>query len=299
MDDSTDTDAARIPARAITEAIVDVVTASAPEIRAGLPGRRVTTGEENVTGDRQLAADVWADELLCDRIGGIDGVTTYASEEREHPIEVGAGGETVDGVLVAVDPLDGSSNLKSNNPMGTIFAIYDTPSLPVTGHDLFAAGFVLYGPITTLVLAENGEAREFVVTDGEVRDVGPVVLPDDPVVFGFGGRAPDWTPAFVDYVRAVENELKLRYGGAMIADVSQVLTYGGIFGYPHLESAPNGKLRLLFEGAPVGYVVECAGGSSSDGTTSLLDVECTDLHQRTPVFVGSDEYVDRLEAAVR
>lgn len=305
-DPTTDPDAAdaSMPERDVTQSIVNVIAASAPEIRAGLPGRRVKTDEENVTGDQQMAADVWADDLLCDRIGGIDGVATYASEERDDPVDVRAGdgtdesGSDDDGFLVAVDPLDGSSNLKSNNPMGTIFAIYDTPRLPVTGRDLLAAGFVLYGPITTLVLAEEGTTREFVVEDGDIRDVGPVDLPADPVVFGFGGRAPDWTADFEAYVREVEDELKLRYGGAMIADVSQVLTYGGIFGYPHLESAPKGKLRLLFEGVPVGYIVECAGGSSSDGTTSLLDVECTELHQRTPVFVGSAEYVDRLEAAL-
>lgn len=289
-------------------AVVQMVATTAPEIRAGLPGRRTKTESENVSGERQMAADIWADELLCDRLGAIDAVATYASEERDDAVDVrnedggassdGGNGGDGDGYLVAVDPLDGSSNLKSNNPMGTIFAVYDTPDLPVTGRDLVAAGFVLYGPITTLVLAEAGEAREYVVEAGELRDVGVLELPDDPVVYGFGGRAPDWTDDFAAYVDSVADELKLRYGGAMIADVSQVLTYGGIFGYPHLESAPNGKLRLLFEGAPVGYIVACAGGSSSDGSESLLDVECTGLHQRTPVFVGTAAYVERVEAAL-
>lgn len=297
-DTPADDERERMPDHDITQAVVDVIAASAPEIRAGLPGRRRKTDAENVTGDLQMAADIWADELLCERIGAIDDVATYASEERDDPIDVGSVNGGDDEYLVAVDPLDGSSNLKSNNPMGTIFAIYDTPSLPVTGRDLVSAGFVLYGPITTLILAEDGEAREYVVENGDLRDVGAVALPDDPVVYGFGGRVPDWTPDFADYVDVVEDELKLRYGGAMIADVSQVLTYGGIFGYPHLQDAPTGKLRLLFEGIPVGYIVECAGGSSSDGTESLLDVECTNLHQRTPVFVGNDEYVDRLESSL-
>lgn len=285
-----------IPDRDVTSAVVDVVAGSAPEIRAGLPGRRVKTDAENESGERQLAADVWADDLLCERIGAIDSVATYASEEREGTVDVGDGAE--DRYLVAVDPLDGSSNLRSNNPMGTVFGIYDRPNLPVSGRDLVAAGFLLYGPITTLVLAEDATVREFVVEDGVPRDVGAVDLPEDPVVYGFGGRAPDWTTPFAAYVDRVADELKLRYGGAMIADVSQVLTYGGIFGYPHLRSASNGKLRLLFEGAPVGYVVEAAGGASSNGSRSLLDVECTDLHQRTPVFVGNESYVDRLESAV-
>jgi fructose-1,6-bisphosphatase I len=182
--------------------------------------------------------------------------------------------------------------------MGTVFGVYASPTLPVSGRDLVAAGFVLYGPITTLVLAEDDTAREFVVEDGTLLDGGRVELPEDPVVYGFGGRAPDWTPDFAAYVDEVADELKLRYGGAMIADVSQVLTYGGVFGYPHLQSAPNGKLRLLFEAAPVGFVVEAAGGASSDGTRSLLDIDCTAIHQRTPVFVGSPTYVERLEDAL-
>ena len=161
-----------------------------------------------------------------------------------------------------------------------------------------AAGFVLYGPITTLLVADADGATEYVVEDGDPRDVGAVTLPDDPTVYGFGGRVPDWTDDFEAVVREIEQELKLRYGGAMIADVNQVLTYGGIFGYPGLRDRPEGKLRLLFEGAPIAYVLAAAGGSATDGEQSLLDVECTELHQRTPVFVGSDEYVSRVEDAL-
>jgi len=271
--------------------ILDVVAAAAPEIRAGLPGRRTKIDDENVSGERQLAADVWADQLLGDRLGAIDGVGQYASEERETVESVG------DGYLVAVDPLDGSSNLKSNNPMGTVVGIYDD-DLPTTGRSLVAAAYVLYGPITTMVVAREDDVTEYVIEDGERRDVGVVELPAEPTVYGFGGRVPDWPPAVADYVADVESELKLRYGGAMIADVSQVLTYGGIFAYPMLQSRPAGKLRLLFEGAPIAYIVEAAGGGSSDGTQSLLDVEATAVHQRTPVFVGNTDLIDRLEAAL-
>jgi fructose-1,6-bisphosphatase I len=275
----------------------ETVAASAPEIRAGLPGRRTKTGEENVSGEEVMAADLWADELLGERLGGIEGVGQYASEERERVVDTG-GDPAADGTYaVAVDPLDGSSNLKSNNPMGTVVGVYDAP-LPATGRELVAAGFVLYGPITTMVLARGDDCREYVVEDGQPREVGAVELPDDPVVYGFGGRVPDWPDDFAGYAEAIEQELKLRYGGAMIADVSQVLTYGGVFAYPGLESRPEGKLRLLFEGAPMGYVVEAAGGSSSDGERSLLDVEPAELHQRVPVHVGNDELVERLEDAL-
>ncbi|MDR5657069.1 class 1 fructose-bisphosphatase [Halodesulfurarchaeum sp. HSR-GB] len=273
------------------EAVFEVVASVAPEIRAGLPGRRTALDSENVTGDTQLAADVWADELLYDRLGEVEGIGEYASEERETVTDIG------EGYAVALDPLDGSSNLRSNNPMGTVVGVYDG-SLPTSGQDLVAAGFVLYGPITTMVIAQEGQPEGYVVEDGTRRSTGPVELPADPTVYGFGGRVPEWSEAFDEYVSEVQDELKLRYGGAMIADVSQVLTYGGIFGYPALSSRPNGKLRLLFESAPIAYVVEQAGGASTDGEQSLLDIEATDLHQRTPTFVGNESYIHRLEEAV-
>jgi fructose-1,6-bisphosphatase I len=272
--------------------IRDVVAATAPDVRAGLPGRREEGDEENPSGERRLAADEYADQLLEERLGEVDGVGTYASEEQEGTVDVGSG------VSVAVDPLDGSSNLKPNNVMGTIVGVYDAP-LPARGRDLVAAGYVLYGPITTMAWAHDGVTTEYLVDDGDLQRLDDAVeLPDDPTIYGFGGRVPDWPEPFADYVDDVEDELKLRYGGAFIGDVNQVLTYGGIFAYPALTSAPNGKLRLQFEGNPVGYVVECAGGRSSDGTQSLLDVEPTDLHQRVPVHVGNAGLVDRLEAAL-
>jgi fructose-1,6-bisphosphatase I len=126
-----------------------------------------------------------------------------------------------------------------------------------------------------------------------------VSLPEDPVVYGFGGRIPDWPADFNDYVEDVEaDRLKLRYGGAMVADVNQVLTYGGIFGYPMLTDAPEGKLRLQFEGHPMAHVIATAGGASTDGEGSLLSRDPAELHERSPVFVGNEGLVDRLEAAL-
>jgi len=282
---------------AVAEAVLDAVAAAAPEVRAGLPGRRRYLDDENPSGEDVLAADVYADELLEERLGDVDGVGTYASEERDSPVDTGDGA-----VSVAVDPLDGSSNLESNNPMGTVVAVYDAP-LPASGRDLVAAGFVLYGPVTTMVAGVGAPAEatihEYLVTDVGDRDqLDRIELPEDPTVYGFGGRVPDWPDDFAAYVDAVEDELKLRYGGAMIADVSQVLSYGGVFAYPALESAPDGKLRLQFEGNPVAYLVEGAGGRSSDGARSLLDVEATGIHQRVPVHVGNHELIDRLEATL-
>jgi len=275
------------------DAVVDAVVSTVPDVRGGLADRRSYESGANPSGDRQLAADVYADELLEDRLLGVDAVAGYASEERESIVR------TEGQYYVAADPLDGSSNLKSNNAMGTVFGVYDE-ALPTSGRNLLASGFVLYGPITTMVLAREGTVTESVIdADGNRRTVTEdLTLPEDPTVYGFGGRVPQWRDAFAGYVSTVEAELKLRYSGAMIGDVNQVLTYGGIFGYPGLRERPEGKLRLCFEGHPIAHVVETAGGASSNGDRSLLDLTPERLHERTPLFVGNDEYIDRLEAAL-
>ncbi|WP_246999582.1 class 1 fructose-bisphosphatase [Halosolutus gelatinilyticus] len=283
----------------VVEAVVSTVCRTATEIRQGLIGRRNTVDEANPSGETQVEADVWADDLLADRLSSIDGVGQYASEERSDVLDCGGDPDTeTDAYAVAVDPLDGSSNLRSNNSMGTIVGVYDA-SLPARGDALVAACYVLYGPVTTMVLATEETVTEYELTGGERTIVRrDVTLPDEPVVYGFGGRVPNWTDAFSEYAREIERELKLRYGGAMIGDVNQVLTYGGIFAYPGLESRPEGKLRLQFEGNPIGYIVERAGGRSSDGERSLLAVEPNDVHGRTPLFVGNTDLIDRLEAAL-
>ncbi|WP_435125051.1 class 1 fructose-bisphosphatase [Halobaculum sp. D14] len=278
----------RAPA-AVVDDVLDAVAAAAPEIRDGLPGRRRHIDDTNPSGETVLAADDFADDLLERRLTAVDGVGAYASEERESVVDAG------DGVSVTCDPLDGSSNLKSNNPMGTVVGVYDA-ALPASGRDLVGAAYVLFGPVTTMGAAVDGEATEYLVDDGVRDSLGALTIPDDPTVYGFGGRVPEWPGDFAAYADAVESELKLRYGGAMVADVAQVLTYGGVFAYPALRSAPDGKLRLLFEGAPMGYIVEAAGGRSSDGTRSLLDVDADDLHQRVPVHLGNADLVTRLQS---
>ena len=275
--------------------VVATIARSASEIRQGLVGRRGDVDEENPSGETQAEADVWADELLEDRLTSIDGVAQYASEERSEIVDCAD-----EGYYVAVDPLDGSSNLKSNNTMGTVFGIYDEP-LPAPGTALVASGWILYGPITTMALARDGTVTKYELTDGDRTLVDPdVTIPDEPLVYGFGGRVPDWPDDFEAFVREVESDPghKLRYGGAMIGDVNQVLTYGGIFAYPALVNAPRGKLRLQFECNPIAHLIETAGGRSSDGSGSILSVEPEDLHDRVPLHVGNTELIERLEEAL-
>ncbi|MFC6754937.1 class 1 fructose-bisphosphatase, partial [Halorubrum tibetense] len=287
------------------------------------PGRRVESDAENPSGETTLAGDMYADELLGEALTAIDGVGAYVSEERPEATDAG------EGYSVAVDPLDGSSNLRSNNAMGTVVGVYEG-SLPATGRELVAAGYTLLGPITTMVVADESGVREEVVTragdaegdrghesggnggvkegdgseegdgSGVVRSVvdDDLTLPEDPTVYGFGGRVPDWPDAFRGYAREVEDELKLRYGGSMVGDVNQVVTYGGVFAYPALVDAPNGKLRLSFEANPIAYIIEAMGGAASDGTRPILDVEPDGLHDRVPLYVGNEGLIRRLEAAL-
>jgi len=286
----------------IVEAIFDAVAATAPAIRAALPGRRVESGTDNPSGESVLAGDLYADELLADALTAVDGVGSFVSEEREGALD--AGGAVGEGAYaVAIDPLDGSSNLRSNNAMGTVVGVYDAP-LPATGRDLVAAGYVLYGPITTMIVADDDGVREEVVTEDDGGSVDRSVveddltLPDDPLVYGFGGRVPDWPDEFTAFARGIESELKLRYGGAMVGDVNQVLTYGGIFAYPALNGAPEGKLRLSFEANPIAYIVERAGGAATDGETDILDIEPEGVHDRVPLYVGNEGLIERLEGAL-
>ncbi|MFC5134521.1 MULTISPECIES: class 1 fructose-bisphosphatase [Haloferacaceae] len=302
----------------IVEAVFDAIAATAPTIRDALPGRRVESGTENPSGETVLAGDVYADELLAEALGAVEGVGSFVSEERPEAVDVG--GAVGEGAYaVAIDPLDGSSNLRSNNTMGTVVGVYDAP-LPASGRNLVAAGYVLYGPITTMIVADERGVREEVVErdgGGEASDASDppegdgddpgvtrsvvdddLTLPDDPTVYGFGGRVPDWPVPFRKYAREVEDELKLRYGGSMVGDVNQVVTYGGIFAYPALVDAPAGKLRLSFEANPIAFIVESMGGASSDGSESILDVEPDGLHDRVPLHVGNEELVDRLESAL-
>ncbi|PSP88678.1 fructose-bisphosphatase class I [Halobacteriales archaeon QS_4_66_20] len=279
------------------EAVFDVVARTAADARDAFAQRRSYHDQENPSGDEQLAAELYADELLEERLLAVDGIASYASEEREDVATADAGAQPA--YHVTCDPLDGSSNLKSNNGMGTIVGIYDR-EIPAPGSSIVAAGYVLYGPITTMVTAADGTVSEYLIEDGS-RDLlnEDIQLPDDPVVYGFGGRIPDWLPSFGEYVDGVEGErLKLRYGGAMVADINQVLTYGGVFGYPMLEDRPEGKLRLQFEGIPMAKIFADAGGASSDGSRSLLSKTPGRLHERSPVFVGNESLIDDLEATV-
>ena len=268
------------------EDIFNTIAESAPSIRKELSIRRESSTTQNPTGDSQLAADIWADNFFANKLLELDGVGSYASEEREEILTSG------DGFSVAIDPLDGSSNLLSNNMIGTIVGVYDSP-LPTSGKNMVAAAYVLYGPITTMVIAHSGSVNEFIVDQGKLQPLREnIILPKTPQLYGFGGLEKEWKPSFKKYADSIRTKLKLRYGGSLISDINQILTYGGIFAYPDLISSPNEKLRVLFEAHPVAYIIESAGGLSSNGDISILDISPDTLHARTPLYVGNKNLIE-------
>lgn len=278
----------------IVDDIVSTLIESIDDIRLGMSTGRTTLDRTNPSGEQQTAVDVYADELLAERLTAIDGVAQYASEEQQSIINCGT-----DGISVAVDPLDGTSNVPVNNPVGMIFCLYAAP-LPAPGRAIVAAGYVIFAPVTTMVIAHRNAVSRYVLADGDMHLLDDeVTIPDSPRVFGFGGRVGDWPDPFREFARRIERELPFRhYCGAMIADVDAVLTHGGLFAYPALIDSPSGKLRLQFEGNPIGYIIEAAGGRSSTGTESHLSVDPTDLHQRIPFHVGNPDLIERFEAAI-
>lgn len=276
--------------RVIDEVFETVVDAS-PHITSGMQHRREYVGEENPSEEKQREADVWANELLKELITSIEGVGQFASEEEEKVTNCG------EGLSVAIDPLDGSSNIPTNNLVGTIVGIYDK-ELPCKGRNLVSAFYVVYGPLTTVMRAEDS-VNEYIVEEKEgdrteVVKASKGIEVSSAKVYGFGGNK-NWNDEFRELESKISKELKLRYGGALVGDFNQVMHHGGIFGYPSRTDAPKGKYRLLFEANPMAYIIEKAGGRSSNGENSILDVPAEKLHQRTPFFAGETNQIEKIE----
>jgi fructose-1,6-bisphosphatase I len=229
-------------------------------------------------------------------------VGTVASEEMEAPM---TRGETKSKLSIGMDPLDGSSNITTNNSLGSIFGIW-RGDLPQKGRDLVASAFVTYGPTLSITFAlREGKVDQF-VQSRKGNSAGRFVLaytemriPSNPEVYGFGGLRSEWVPRVLVYVEKLEARgLKLRYGGTFTGDYNQILQRGGIFSYPALKNKPNGKFRLTYEAAPVSLISELAGGSSSDGTQPILDKEPRKVSETTPYYTGNKELITELEQEI-
>jgi fructose-1,6-bisphosphatase I len=272
-----------------TDWLVDAIARAAETVRASIHEHREKTETKNPSGDTQIDADDWVDGVFYDEFADLEAVGAYASEERSDVVDLG------EGYGVTIDPLDGSSNLLSNSITGTVIGVYDAP-LPARGRDVVAAAIVLYGSYTSATVATDEGVTRHVLAGGNVGDGDPVSFPDDGEIYGYAGTRDDLSEELRSTLDGVGRAHKVRYCGAMVADVAQLLTHGGVLAYPRHASSPRGDLRLQYESNPVAYIVERAGGASSDGSRSILDVEPTGLHQNVPTLLGAPELVERLSA---
>lgn len=277
--------------------------------RAGLVDILGTVGRRNVQGEEQQKLDVIANETMKQAISFTRRVCVMASEEDETPVPIESNGGAPKYVLL-YDPLDGSSNIDVNVSIGTIFSIHRRVSAkgPGTladclqpGRHQVAAGYVIYGSSTVLVYTAGDGVHVFTLdpTIGEFRlhhanirtpPVGKFYSINE----SYWNR---WTEGYRRVVRAFKGEeggehrKNARYIGSLVADFHRNLLAGGVFLYPGDRKAPQGKLRLLYEAAPLAFIAEQAGGAATDGVRPILDVEPTALHQRTPLVIGSAEDV--------
>ncbi len=267
-------------------------------IRRELPIRRDPAETRNVYGEQQLELDLWINDVIVDELRESNLVSQVASEEMGEVLHLGRGRFSV-----VLDPLDGSSNVASNNLFGTIFGIYDRARLPARGAELFAAGYAIYGPATTFVYAARGRVHEFVQGGGARPDEFFLVkedvrLPPKPKLYGVGGHREMWIPPVKAFVAELERELmNLRYGGSFVGDFNQILHYGGFFAYPAQVDKLGGKYRLQFESNPIAFVAEAAGGAGTTGGERILDVEPKSLDQTVPTYVGNRELVERFRSS--
>jgi fructose-1,6-bisphosphatase I len=281
--------------------IVSILTETCSEIAENIAGKSTASGSLNIFGESQLEIDVWSNELLIHNLEKSGLVGQVASEELAD-VKKYSQGE----FQVVLDPLDGSSNLATNNLLGTIVGIYRHGDLPCAGRDLYAAMYFLYGPYAELVLAMDNQVFLFYATGkgkGSSRFLStgePHRIPDKPSVYGIGGGRAKWTTPVRNFAELLEKRgLSLRYGGSFVGDYNQVLMKGGFFAYPELSDAPKGKYRLQFESNPIGFITELAGGRASDGINRILDVTPTSISQRVPTYVGNSNLVAEFETIYR
>jgi fructose-1,6-bisphosphatase I len=276
--------------------------------RSGLIDIAGAYGNRNIQGEDQQKLDVIANIRFIRALRNGGEVCTIISEEDDELIQTG---NTQGKYIVAIDPLDGSSNIDVNVSIGTIFSIYRRMS--PTGQDgtaadclqpgthQVAAGYVIYGSSTMLVYTTGNGVNGFTYESslGEFflshPDIG---IPTTGAVYSINEGASEsfsaGVTAFVKHCKA--SQFSGRYIGSLVADFHRNLLKGGIYIYPATAKSPQGKLRLMYECNPLAFIVEQAGGKSSNGLRRTMEIEPTTHHERCPFFIGSRELVEKAEA---
>lgn len=276
----------------IFDGLLEAIKKISVVVRIGDTGQ---AGTKNVYGEEQIALDVLSNNIMLEELKKNSDIGVVASEEMDGEVKFGDGE-----YAVAFDPLDGSSLVDVNFSVGTIVGVYKAESfIGVKGSEQIASLIAVYGPRTTLFLTIGKGVAHFVL-----NDAGEFILQRENLKVGEGKYfAPGNLRACVnrpDYLELLnywcKNQYTLRYSGGMVPDINHILLKGkGIFAYPGHKDEPNGKLRLLFECAPMAFLMEQAGGAGSDGKMRILDKVLENPEQRTPIFIGSKEEVKRCE----
>ncbi|HEY8520709.1 MAG TPA: class 1 fructose-bisphosphatase [Gammaproteobacteria bacterium] len=276
--------------------------------RARLDDVLGAVGRENVQGEQQQKLDVIANEILLTTLSRRDGVAIVASEENEEPVLLRTSRSGEQKYCVLFDPLDGSSNLDVCGSVGTIFSILrQDPSLPRPEDSLLqpglkqvAAGYVLYGPSTVFALTIGHGVDLFVLDPAYgafMRVEQKVRIPQSGKIYSVNeGNRHTFPEGYRNYLDWAQSQTySTRYVGTMVADVHRTLLKGGVFMYPPTKKAPQGKLRLMYEANPMAMLVEQAGGKALAGPGQrILEVQPKDIHQRTPVILGSPDEVEHV-----
>ena len=288
--------------------------------RAGLVDILGKQGATNVQGEEQMKLDVFANDTLINILRNCTECAGIGSEENDDHISYMDTFSANSKYVVLFDPLDGSSNIDVNAPIGTIFAIYRRVSelgKPCTeadflqpGKTLMAAGYIIYGSSTMMVYATRLGVNGFTLEPsiGEFCLSHPnMKCPENGKIYSLNqGNSIKYSggmQAYLNYCMEHNKEdgrpLTQRYIGSMVADMHRTLIKGGIFIYPADKSNPNGKLRLQYECNPMAFIVEAAGGKATSGTENILDIIPSELHQRVPIFIGSKNMVNKVMEYVK
>jgi fructose-1,6-bisphosphatase I len=282
--------------------------------KAGLVNILGITDRMNISGDVVKKLDDFADITIYKTMDHTGHLCVMASEENEDILQIPEGYPHGKYVLI-YDPLDGSGNIDANVTIGSIFSVYHrvTPGGAGTLQDVLqpgcrqvAAGYVLYGSSMMFVYCTghgvhgftlDPSVGEFLLSHENIR------IPERGSIYSVNeGNYRHWSAGMQRYIQYLKEDDKAtgrpyssRYVGSMVADVHRTLMYGGIYCYPGDTKNPDGKLRLMYENNPMGYIVEHAGGAASNGCKRILDIQPDSLHQRSPLFVGSKEDVRLVE----
>ncbi|HWV72721.1 MAG TPA: class 1 fructose-bisphosphatase [Pseudosphingobacterium sp.] len=282
--------------------------------KAGLVNILGDAGTVNVQGEGQKKLDVYANEQFIAALRSGGECCVVASEEHDECVYIESEISKNAKYIVAIDPLDGSSNIDVNVAIGTIFSIYRRQSLegkPLIsdvlqkGSEQVAAGYVIYGSSTMLVYSTGKGVNGFTLDPsiGEFCLSHPnMTIPKNGSIYSINeGNYVHFPQGVKDYIKYCQEEddktnrpYTSRYIGSMVADIHRNLIKGGIFLYPVSSAYPNGKLRLVYECNPMAFILEQAGGLATDGMNRILDIIPARLHQRSAIFLGSEIMVKKL-----